>query len=194
MQPLPSRSPRPEALTAAEARELNASGHGEAVGQYCQMIARALGLPPDELQELAFAGRVHDVGKIFIPERVLNHEGSVPEDEFHFLRMHPRIGAEILSTIPSSERMQKAVALHHERVDGTGYPEGLKGEDIPLWARIVAVADAYVNLTSDRSLAPGKTREEAILQLENVSGTKYDGMLVRVLARELKSEKALLGE
>jgi HD-GYP domain-containing protein (c-di-GMP phosphodiesterase class II) len=79
-------------------------------------------------------------------------------------------------------------------VDGSGYPEGLKGEDIPLWARITAVADAYVNLTSDRSLAPGKTREQAIAELQKLSGTQYDGMLVRVLARELKSEKVVFGE
>jgi HD-GYP domain-containing protein (c-di-GMP phosphodiesterase class II) len=184
-----------EALSrAAESRELNASGHGEAVGQYCEIIGRALGLSPEDTRELAFAARVHDVGKIFIPERILNHEGPIPEEEFHYLRMHPRVGAEILSTLPNSERMQKAIAYHHERVDGTGYPEGLKGEDIPLWARIIGVADAYVNLTTDRSLAPGKTREQAIVELEKQSGTKYDGMLVRVLARELKSERALFGE
>jgi HD-GYP domain-containing protein (c-di-GMP phosphodiesterase class II) len=182
-----------EALArAAESRELNAAGHGEAVGQYCEMIGRALGLPPEETRELAFVGRVHDVGKIFIPERVLNHEGPVPEDEFHYLRMHPRVGAEILSALPNSERMQKAIAFHHERVDGSGYPEGLKGEDIPLWARILAVADAYVNLTTDHSLSPGKSREEAVAELEKQSGTKYDGMLVRVLARELKTERGLV--
>jgi HD-GYP domain-containing protein (c-di-GMP phosphodiesterase class II) len=108
--------------------------------------------------------------------------------------MHPRVGAEILSTFPNSDRIQKAIAYHHERLDGSGYPEGLKGEDIPLWARIVGIADAYVNLTSDRALSPGKTREQAIGELEKQSGTLYDGMLVRILARELKSEKALFGE
>ena len=183
-----------EALArAAEARELNAAGHGEAVGQHCETIGRALGLPPEEIRELGFIGRVHDVGKIFVPERVLNREGSLSEDEFHFIKMHPRVGAEILTTLPNSERMQKAVESHHERVDGSGYPAGLKGEDIPLWARILAVADAYVNLTSDRSLAPGKTSEQAIAELEKASGIKYDGMIVRVLARELKSERSMLG-
>jgi len=88
--------------------------------------------------------------------------------------------------------MQKAIAFHHERVDGSGYPEGLKGEDIPLWARILAVADAYVNLTTDHSLSPGKNREQAVAELEKQSGIKYDGMLVRVLARELKTERSLL--
>src|SRR5215469_4164849 len=183
-----------EALArAVESRERNAPGHGEAVAQYSAMIGRALGFSPEEVRELAFAGRVHDVGKIFTPENVLNRPGSLSEDEFHHVRMHPGIGGEILSTLPNSERVQAAVECHHERVDGSGYPSGLRGEEIPLWARIIAVADAYVNLTSDRSLAPGKTSEQAIAELEKASGVKYDGMLVRVLTRELKSERSLPG-
>jgi diguanylate cyclase (GGDEF)-like protein len=183
-----------EALArAAESRELNTPGHGETAGQYAEIMGRALGLAPEDIRELGFAARVHDVGKIFIPERVLNKQGSLAEDEFHYLKMHSRVGAEILSTLPASERMQKAIESHHERVDGSGYPAGLKGEDIPLWGRILAVADAYVNLTSDRALVPGKTSEQAIAELERGSGIKYDGMLVRVLARELKSERSLPG-
>src|SRR5215470_7341592 len=181
-----------EALArAAESRELHTPGHGEAVGQYAQMLGRALGLPPEDVRELGFVGRVHDVGKIFIPERVLNKQGSLAEDEFQYLKMHSRVGAEILSTLPASERMQKALESHHERVDGSGYPAGLKGEDIPLWGRILAVADAYVNLTSDRALVRGKSSEQALAELEKYSGTKYDGMLVRILARELKAERSM---
>jgi len=105
--------------------------------------------------------------------------------------MHPRVSGEILGTLPNSERIQKAVEGHHEWVDGSGYPLALRGEEIPLWARIVAVADAYVNLISDRSMAPGKTSEQALAELEKFSGVKYDGMLVRILARELKAERSL---
>ena len=136
---------------------------------------------------------MHDVGKIFVPEPVLNRQSSLSEDEFNQVKMHSRWSGEILSTIPDGERVQKAVEGHHERVDGSGYPSGLRGEDIPLWARIIAVADAYVNLTSDRTLAPGKTSEQAITEIEKASGVKYDGMLVRVLTRELKSERSLPG-
>jgi diguanylate cyclase (GGDEF)-like protein len=176
---------------AAESRELNASGHGEAVGQYCEMIGRALGLPSDEIRELGFTGRVHDVGKMFVPERVLNKQNSLTEEEFDLLKVHPRLGGEILSTIPNGERIRNAVESHHEYFDGSGYPSALRGEEIPLWARIITVADAYVNFTSERSLARGKTSEQAISELEKSSGIKYDGMLVRILSRELKAERSL---
>lgn len=183
-----------EALArAAESRELNAPGHGEAVAQYSAMIGRALGFSAEDVRELTFAGRVHDVGKIFVPEKILNRQGSLTEDEFAQLKMHGRLGGEVVSTVPNGEKVKAAVENHHERVDGSGYPLGSRGEDIPLWARIIAVADAYVNLTSDRSLAPGKSSEQAIAELEKASGVKFDGMLVRVLTRELKSERSLPG-
>jgi diguanylate cyclase (GGDEF)-like protein len=181
-----------EALTrAAESRELNVAGHGDAVAQYSEMIGRSLGLSPEEVMELGFAGRVHDVGKLFVPERILNKHHALADEEFHVLRTHPRVGGEIASTLPHSQRTQKAIEAHHEWVDGSGYPLGLKGEDIPLWARIIAVADAYVNLISDRSMAPGKTSDQALAELEKFSGVRFDGMLVRILARELKAERSL---
>ncbi len=181
-----------EALArAAESREVNASGHGDGVAQYCEMIARALGLTSEEVRDLGFAGRVHDVGKMFVPERVLNKPSSLTEDEFELLKVHPRLGGEVVSTVPNGERLRKGIECHHEHFDGSGYPAGLRGEEIPLFARILAVADAYVNLTSDRSLAPGKSNEQAIAELEKSSGTKFDGMLVRILARELKAERSL---
>jgi HD-GYP domain-containing protein (c-di-GMP phosphodiesterase class II) len=180
-----------EALThAAEAREINGSGHGEMVARHCELVARALSMPPEEVADLAYAARVHDVGKIFIPERILNKPGPLTEDEFYLVKMHPRVGAEILGTVPGSEMLQKAVEHHHEAFDGSGYPAGLHGEQIPLWARIMAIADAYVNMTTERSFAPSKTSEQALSELQKLSGTHYDGMLVRILMRELKAERA----
>jgi diguanylate cyclase (GGDEF)-like protein len=181
-----------EALTrAAESRELNAAGHGDAVAQYSEMMGRSLGLSPEDVRELSFAGRVHDVGKLFVPERILNKNHALAEEEFQILKTHPQVGGEIAGTLPSSERMQKAIDCHHEWVDGSGYPQGLRGEEIPLWSRIIAVADAYVNLISDRSMAPGKTSDQALTELEKFSGVRFDGMLVRILARELKAERSL---
>ncbi len=180
-----------EALSrAAELRELHAGGHGEQCGHYAGMVARGLNLPPQELLDVEFAARVHDVGKLFISERILNKAGPLTEDEFYVMKMHPQVGSEVLSIIPDSARLQQAVEFHHEAFDGSGYPGGLKGEDIPLWARIVAVVDAYVNMTSDRSFAPAKSHDQAITELERLSGTRFDGMIVRLFARQLKLEKA----
>jgi diguanylate cyclase (GGDEF)-like protein len=181
-----------EALTrAAESRELNVAGHGDAVAQYSEMIGRSLGISAEDVRELGFAGRVHDVGKLFVPERILNKHNALSDEEFQLVKMHPRVGGEIVSTLPNSARIQKAIEAHHEWVDGSGYPNGLRGEDIPLWSRIISVADAYVNLISDRSMAPGKSSDQALVELEKFSGVRFDGMLVRILARELKAERSL---
>jgi diguanylate cyclase (GGDEF)-like protein len=180
-----------EALNhAAESRELNSSGHGESVARYSELVGRSLSLSPEDVADLAYAAQVHDVGKIFVPERILNKSGPLTEDEFYVLRMHARVGGEIVGTLPGSEKLQQAVQHHHEAFDGSGYPAGLRGEQIPLWARIIAIADAYANMTTQRSFAPAKSNEQALTELEKLSGTRYDGMLVRILLRELKAEKA----
>jgi len=179
-----------EALTrAAELREHNAAGHGEQCGHYAGMIARGLNLPAPEVEDLIFAGRVHDVGKLFIPDSILNKAGALTEDEFGVIKAHPRLGAEVLRAIPEIERIAQAIECHHEAFDGSGYPVGLKGENIPLPGRIVAVVDAYVNMTSDRSFAIAKTDEQALAELGKQSGTRFDGMIVRLLARLLKMER-----
>ncbi len=180
-----------EALTrAAELREVNGAGHGELVVRYSELLARALGMSPEDIDDLAYAARVHDVGKIFVPERVLNKDGPLTDEEFYLVRMHAHVGAEIVATLPASESLQKAVEHHHESIDGGGYPGALRGEQIPLWARVLAIADAYVNMTTERSFAPAKSSREALAELERLSGIRYDGMLVRILLRELKAERA----
>jgi diguanylate cyclase (GGDEF)-like protein len=180
-----------EALTrAAELRELNGAGHGEAVARYSEILGRALGMSAEDAVDLAYAARVHDVGKIFIPERILNKSGPLTEKEFFLVKMHPGVGGEILATLSGGEMMQKAVEHHHEAFDGSGYPAGLRGEQIPLWARIIAIADAYVNMVTDRSFALAKTSDQAMAELEKLSGTRYDGMLVRILLRDLKHERS----
>jgi diguanylate cyclase (GGDEF)-like protein len=179
-----------EALSrAAELREHDSSGHGEQCGHCAGIIARGLNLSPQELEDVVFAARVHDVGKLFIPHRILNKTGALTDDEFAVVKTHPQVGAEVLRAIPEIERVAEAVASHHEAFDGTGYPLGLKGEDIPLYGRILAVADAYANMTSDHSFAPPKTDEQAITELGKLSGTRFDGMIIRLFARLLKLEK-----
>jgi diguanylate cyclase (GGDEF)-like protein len=176
-----------EALSrAAELREHSAAGHGEQCGHYAGLIARGLNLPAQEVEDTIFAGRVHDVGKLFIPERILNKPGSLTEDEFSVIKTHAHVGAEVLRALPETERVAQAVESHHEAFDGSGYPFGLKGESIPLHGRIIAVVDAYVNMTSDRSFAPPKTDEQALAELGKLSGTRFDGMIVRLFSRLLK--------
>jgi HD-GYP domain-containing protein (c-di-GMP phosphodiesterase class II) len=174
---------------ASELRELHASGHGEQCAHYAGLIAKGLNLALQEAEEVKFAARVHDVGKLFVPERILNKAGTLTEDEFSVMKCHAQWGAEVLRAVPDSQSVEQAVEAHHEAFDGSGYPFGLRGEKIPLWARIVAVADAYVNMTSDRSFAPARTHEQAIVELDKLSGTRFDGMIVRLLALQLKSEK-----
>jgi len=171
-------------------REANASGHGEQCGHYAGIIATGLNLTSQEVTDIVFAGRVHDVGKLFINERILNKSGPLTDEEFSVMKTHPQTGVEILRAIPHNERVAQAVLAHHEAFDGSGYPFGLQGEAIPITGRILAVVDTYVNMMSERSFAPAKTHEQAITELEKLSGTRFDGMIVRLFARLLKRERS----
>jgi diguanylate cyclase (GGDEF)-like protein len=179
-----------EALSrAAELREQNAAGHGEQCGRYAGIIARGLNLPPQDVDDVIFTGRVHDLGKLFVADRILNKAGELTDGEYAVIKTHPQVGAEVLRAVPEIERVAQAVESHHEAFDGSGYPFGLKGENIPLFSRIVAVADAYTNMISDRSFAPPKNNEQALVELGKMSGTRFDGMIVRLFVRLLKMEQ-----
>ncbi len=178
---------------AAESRELQTAGHGDLVARYAEVIARALGLSSEDTADLVYAARVHDVGKIFVSERILNKPGPLGEDEFQQVKMHAHVGAEIVGAIPHCPLMREAIEHHHQRFDGTGYPDGLRGEQIPLWARIIALTDAYANMVTEQSFSAARTPEQALDELSKMSGTRFDGMLVRLLLRGLKSERASSG-
>jgi diguanylate cyclase (GGDEF)-like protein len=175
---------------AAESRELRTAGHGDLVARYTEVIARALGLSSEETTNLVYAARVHDVGKIFVPEHILNKTGPLSDNEFLLVRMHAQVGAEIVGIIPHSAMMREAIEHHHQRFDGSGYPGGLKGEEIPLWARIIGLTDAYANMVTEQSISAARTPDQALDELAQMSGTRFDGMLVRVLLRGLKAERA----
>jgi diguanylate cyclase (GGDEF)-like protein len=174
---------------AAESRELHTAGHGDLVARYSEVIARALRLSSEETADLVYAARVHDVGKIFVPEHILNKPGPLGDREFQQVKMHAHVGAEIVGTIPHSDMMRDAIEHHHQRFDGSGYPDGLRGEQIPLWARIIALTDAYANMLTEQSISAARTPEQALDELSKMSGTGFDGLLVRLLLRELKSER-----
>ena len=174
---------------AAESREVSTAGHGDMVARYSEVIARALGLSSEETADLVFAARVHDVGKIFVSEQILNKPGPLTDEEFFQVKLHPHIGAEIVGKIPHSDMMREAIEHHHQRFDGSGYPDGLRGEQIPLWARIIGLADAYANMVTEQSFSAARTPDQALDELSKMSGTRFDGMLVRLLIRGLKAER-----
>jgi diguanylate cyclase (GGDEF)-like protein len=172
--------------TSAESRETSGVGHGELVARYAAAIAGELGIIAEELDDVIFAARVHDVGKIFIAERLLNKAAPLNEDEMRMVKGHAAGGAAVVDLIPNAERLRLYIRHHHERVDGNGYPDGWKGEQIPLGSRIVAIAEAFATMTSERPYARVFTPQEALEEMEAHSGTQFDGMLVRLLREFMK--------
>jgi diguanylate cyclase (GGDEF)-like protein len=177
---------------AAESRETYAGNHGEDVARYSEIIGRELQLSPEVLSDLVFAARMHDVGKIVLPEKLLNKPGTLSEDEFYLLKVHAIVGAQIADTIPGGTHISSYVRHHHERIDGKGYPDGIAGEKIPMGARILAVSDAYTSMTLDRPFAPAKTREQAIAELQDNAGTQFDSTVVEALVRHLRNSRVHL--
>ena len=175
---------------AVETREMSSTSHSNGVAFYARVIGQELRLDKEELETVVFAAMVHDVGKIVLAPRLLNKTAHLGEDEVHLLKVHPIVGAQIIENLSGSERVRQYVKHHHERFDGAGYPEALKGEHIPLGARIIAVADAYVNMTTDRPYSPAMPPLEAVRELEMQSGTQFDGMIVRILTAHLKGERS----
>jgi HD-GYP domain-containing protein (c-di-GMP phosphodiesterase class II) len=160
------------------------------VARYAEQIGRALDLTYDEMKDLIFAARVHDVGKILIPERILNKSDVLTEDEFYLLKMHATLGGEIVGTIPGGARIQAMVRHHHEQFSGGGYPDSMIGENIPVGARIIAVAEAFANMTMDRPYASRRELSQAIAELERVAGTQLDPKLVALFVETMRSERS----
>ena len=166
-------------LAAIEAKEPYTRGHSERVASYSQAIARHLNPSSREFHEqLWVAGLLHDVGKIGIEDRVLNKGDVLTEDEFAEMKMHPVIGAEIMSTIEQLKPLLPAIRWHHERWNGQGYPDGLAGENIPLMARIVGVADTFDAVTTQRVYQDPCTAEEALEIIERLNGSGFDPRVV----------------
>jgi putative nucleotidyltransferase with HDIG domain len=161
-----------------DAKDKYASGHSERVTRYALEIAKAMKLPQEDIDLLAQAGLLHDIGKIGISELVLNKNGKLNHEEFVEMRSHPVIGKEILAPIEEFEGIANIIYYHHEHYNGDGYPEGLVGEDIPLLSRIIAVADTYDAMTSTRSYRKKVDQKKAIEEIKNNSGTQFDPKIV----------------
>jgi putative two-component system response regulator len=163
---------------AVEDRDHSSAGLAEKVAHWAMQLGTSLGLPDDQLTFLYKAALLHDVGTLSVPVGVLAKEGRLDPGEFTQVKRHPVVGEEILAPLPRADQLLPAVRHHHERVDGAGYPDGLGGDQIPLFARIIAIADAFVAMTSDRPYRRRRTREEATKILAQGAGKQWDAALV----------------
>jgi HD-GYP domain-containing protein (c-di-GMP phosphodiesterase class II) len=150
------------------------------VSDYSCAIGQALQLSQPMLEQIRIGALLHDIGKIGVPDSVLQKPGKLTAEEFALIQQHPGIGRRILEGVHGFEAFLPIVELHHENWDGTGYPHGLRGEAVPLDARIVHIADAYDAMTSDRPYRPGMRREEALQILERFAGSQFDPAIVAV--------------
>ncbi len=148
--------------------------HSQDVAKYGVKLGEKLGLSKEDLEILDLAGKIHDIGKIGIPSNILKKPASLTEEEWKIIKEHPRLGYLILSQLPKMEKLLKAVLYHHERYDGKGYPQSLKGMDIPILARILSIADAYSAMKSDRPYRKALSKEEIIKEIRNNMGKQFD--------------------
>jgi len=163
---------------AVEDRDHSSAGLAEKVAHWAMQLGTAIGLPDEQLTFLYKAALLHDVGTLSVPVGVLAKEGRLDPGEFSQVKLHPVVGEEILAPLPRADQLLPAVRHHHERIDGAGYPDGLGGDQIPLFARIIAIADAFVAMTNDRPYRHRRTREEAIRTLAQGAGKQWDAELV----------------
>jgi putative nucleotidyltransferase with HDIG domain len=172
-------------VNALDARDPYSAGHSLAVAVYSRDIAREIGLPDAEVQRLHLAGLLHDIGKIAVPDAILRKPAALTNGEFDEIRKHPAIGEQILAPSRHLEDILPAVRHHHERIDGKGYPDRLRDADIPLHARIIAVADAYDAMTSDRPYRDAMPPELAQRVLVQNQGMQHDPFIVSAFRRVL---------
>lgn len=169
-------------LRFVEARDKYTRGHSDRVAALCEQIARKMGLEEDRCALMRQAGRLHDIGMLAIPEKILSARTRMGAENFRVVQKHSEIGYQVLRPLDSLSRALPAVRYHHERMNGTGYPAGLAGEEIPLEARILAVADAYDAMTRDRPHRPAMTPMDALRELQRCSPAGYDAECVEALA------------
>jgi HD-GYP domain-containing protein (c-di-GMP phosphodiesterase class II) len=158
-------------------------GHSERVAYYSMITARYLGMSEEEVERVHLSGILHDVGKIGIEDKILRKAAALTDDEYEIMKQHPTKGEHILAAVPALKEMAGAGLQHHENWDGTGYPDGLKGEEIPLLGRIVSVADAFDAMTTDRPYSKAMTHEASIARLRFLIGKKFDGVCVEAFAK-----------
>jgi diguanylate cyclase (GGDEF)-like protein/putative nucleotidyltransferase with HDIG domain len=171
---------------AIDAKDQYTQGHSQKVSAYAVVLAQALGLDQSEVEEIRLAGLLHDIGKVGIPEAILNKSGPLDAAEWETMKTHTELGAKILEPLETMARIRQMVRHHHEFYDGSGYPDRLKGEAIPYGSRVIAIADSYDTITSARSYKKGRSPEEAFAELERCAATQFDPAIVRVFVEKMR--------
>jgi diguanylate cyclase (GGDEF)-like protein/putative nucleotidyltransferase with HDIG domain len=173
-------------IRVVDAKDTYAGAHSQSVARLVEGIARAMGLDDDVVEQVRLAGLLHDLGKIAIPDRILQKPGRLEPDELRVMREHPELGCRLLQGLGVSP-VDRWIRHHHEWWDGSGYPDGLAGEEIPLGSRIILVADTFDAMTSDRCYRPKGTAQAAVAELRRRSWTQFDARIVAALERHLAS-------
>ncbi|MGB9975885.1 PAS domain S-box protein [Thermovenabulum sp.] len=173
-------------LATLFAKSTETKEHAERLQNCCINIGRDMGLSPKEIDELSLLAVLHDIGKVGIPEEILKKPSALSEPEWEEMKKHPEVGCRIAQNTPELVQIAEYILCHHERWDGKGYPKGLKGEEIPLLCRILAVVDAYDAMISDRPYRKALTREEAIAEIKKNAGTQFDPNIVEIFLKVLK--------
>ena len=170
-------------------RRVSKSGqHCEKVAKWASTTARELKMSDDEVNNIYLASILHDIGKIGISDRILRKKAALTNDDWVLIKMHPTIGSNIVSSIDTLPSLAPTISAHQEKYDGTGYPKGLSGQNIPLGARILGIADAYQAMVEHRYYREARSHEEAVTELQKVRGTQFDPEVLDVFINVINSE------
>lgn len=175
---------------AIDAKDKYTKGHSQRVAMYAREIAKRYGYDDEKQEDIYFAGMLHDIGKIGIPNEIINKTGKLTDEEYEMIKTHPVIGAEILFNISEIPNIAVGARWHHERYDGKGYPDGLKGKDIPELARIIGVADAYDAMTSKRSYRDVLSQKIVRAEIEKGIGTQFDPVFAKIMLEMIDEDKS----
>ncbi|MBI4474277.1 MAG: HD-GYP domain-containing protein [Acidobacteria bacterium] len=177
-------------VSLVDLRDSYTGGHSGRVAQYCAGIAAELDLAEVFTETLVFAGLLHDIGKVGVPDHILLKKGPLTEAEFDLMKKHPEFGWTALANIEEFEEIGLIVLHHHEHYDGKGYPAGLSGNEIPLGSRIITVADSYDALTTDRPYRTARTKAQAIAEIERCAGTHFDAHVAEAFLNHIGRRKS----
>lgn len=161
--------------------------HSTQVAEWARSTAEQLKCGPEEVSTIFYAALLHDVGKIGVPDSVLVKAGPLTPEEWAWMRLHPTLGSNIVQAAKLRSQIAAVIIAHQEKVDGTGYPNGLSGDQIPLGARILSVVDAYDAMTSDRVYRQARTHQEAVTELQRMEGQHFDAQVVQAFMQVVKS-------